>query len=393
MDRFVGTTEEDKKFLACWDKIHGPKSQASGGDGSGSAKGASVSYRDAYDLAVRTGQNLASAFASVTGELPEHIDKEFAEGLIRDALKADYDIVSKSAAAVQKRLNEQAGLGLNAVTAPFDEERAEGLITKFAEYDDVKDAEWLLGEPVVNFSQHIVDDTVKQNAEFQSKAGLRPKIVRKAHGKVCKWCAAKAGTYNYPGEVPADVYKRHENCRCTVEYDPGSGKRVQDIWTKRWTAAEESDKIEERMKIEGITGSSVRAGGTGGGFLPPIPPGGGEGHTPTPPGGGDDSDAKKFLYDLAEHPKKLGTYTPKSLKKALEEKGCDVKPLSDGNFQDVSFEDGGGYKTNFGGDGLLMYHPEERSHHGGAYYKISTGKKGIKHYDLNGDELKPTGDI
>lgn len=64
----------------------------------------------------------------------------------------------------------------------------------------------------------------------------------------------------------------------------------------------------------------------------------------------------------------------------------EVKPLSRGKYKGVSFEDGGGFKVNFGGDGILQYHPEKGSHHGGAYYKISTGKGGTKHYELDGSE-------
>ncbi len=111
-----------------------------------------------------------------------------------------------------------------------------------------EDAMWLLDAPVKTFSQSIVDDTIRTNAEFQSKAGLRPRIIRRDSGGCCDWCAKLAGTYDYPG-VPREVYRRHANCNCTVEYDPGSGKRVQDVWTKKWTRKEESGKIEERKQI------------------------------------------------------------------------------------------------------------------------------------------------
>lgn len=83
----------------------------------------------------------------------------------------------------------------------------------------------------------------------------------------------------------------------------------------------------------------------------------------------------------------LQAYTPQGLKRALENKGYEVKPMSNGNFKGVPFEEGGGYKINFGGDGILMYHPEGRSHHGGAYYKISTGKGGTRRYDTKGNEI------
>ena len=52
---------------------------------------------------------------------------------------------------------------------------------------------------------------------------------------------------------------------------------------------------------------------------------------------------------------------------------------------DKPFEEGGGYKINFGGDAIFQYHPAEKSHHGGAYWKIHQGK--VEHrYDMAGNE-------
>ncbi len=65
-----------------------------------------------------------------------------------------------------------------------------------------------------------------------------------------------------------------------------------------------------------------------------------------------------------------------------------VKALARGSLKGVTFESGGGFKVNFGGDGVFQYHPEKKSHHGGAYYKISTGKGGTKRYDLEGNEIE-----
>ena len=43
-----------------------------------------------------------------------------------------------------------------------------------------------------------------------------------------------AGTYEYPDDVRDEVYHRHRDCRCIVTYDPGNGKTVQDVHTKKW---------------------------------------------------------------------------------------------------------------------------------------------------------------
>ena len=61
--------------------------------------------------------------------------------------------------------------------------------------------------------------------------------------------------------------------------------------------------------------------------------------------------------------------------------------MGQGQLKDIPYEAGGGYRVNFSDGGLFQYHPNEHSHHGGAYYKISTGKGGIRHYDINGREM------
>lgn len=80
------------------------------------------------------------------------------------------------------------------------------------------------------------------------KAGLQPRIIRKATGTCCEWCKNLAGTYDYPVENE-DVYRRHERCRCTVDYDPGGAKRFQDVHTKEWKTAEERAKVEARKTL------------------------------------------------------------------------------------------------------------------------------------------------
>ncbi|MCD7928069.1 MAG: minor capsid protein, partial [Oscillospiraceae bacterium] len=75
-----------------------------------------------------------------------------------------------------------------------------------------------------------------------------------------------------------------------------------------------------------------------------------------------------ILSELTENPERLAFYEPGLLKSKLEDDGFEVKPLSRGKFKGISFEDGGGYKFNFSEAGLLQFHPESRSHHGGAYH-------------------------
>ena len=78
-------------------------------------------------------------------------------------------------------------------------------------------------------------DFVRENADFHYESGLSPKIVRTSEAGACKWCRALAGTYDYSSvrATGNDVWRRHRDCRCVVESDPGNGAR-QNAHTKQW---------------------------------------------------------------------------------------------------------------------------------------------------------------
>lgn len=104
-------------------------------------------------------------------------------------------------------------------------------------------------------------------------------------------------------------------------------------------------------------------------------------------------DQIEFTIDLTNDSKILGQRTPGELKKYLETMGFDVKPLGRGGLKGIPFEDGGGYRINYGGDGYFQYHPEKGSHHGGAYYKIANGVDGIHKFNTNGEPINEDGTI
>lgn len=308
-----------------------------------------ATYLEANEYAIEVGNILADAYKHniSSSVLPEgKMYYNIANRIIPPTMKKDFDLVSHVSEQIQESLNAAAGIGIKAIQPELNTDRINGIVNRVSIADNFDDISWILGEPVVNFSQNIVDDFIKVNSEFQGKAGMSPRIVRKLASGCCDWCREVAGTYSYP-DVPEDVYRRHQRCRCTVEYDPGTGKR-QNVHTKIWKTQEERDKIEMK-KAFGI---------------------------------------KSLPLSLSEHPMRLASYTPESLKKALEKEGFEVKTLKKGSLKNIPFEDGGGYKVNFEDGGIIQYHPEKQSHHEGAYYKISTGKGGTKRYELDGTEKK-----
>ena len=171
-----------------------------------------------------------------------------AERTVRPTIEQSHELFGEAAAQIQKQLNENAGIGLRAVTPKLDEERVRGIIDKVSDAPLFEDVRWVLNEPIRVLVQSFADEFVKANAEFQADAGLSPTITRTVAGGCCQWCRALAGKYTYPNDVPDDVYRRHAYCRCLVTYDPGDGsKRVQDVHSKKWATREE---LEERKTVE-----------------------------------------------------------------------------------------------------------------------------------------------
>lgn len=207
-----------------------------------------ASYADAQRHAVITGEALKGALGEVLSSdvLPDgHMYYNIGEKVMVPLAREVYDRVFSAAAETQKGLNEQAGLHLQVQKPEFNEDRIHGIIDRLDNTEKFDDAAWLTQEPVVNFSQSVVDDTIKENVEFHAQAGLSPKIVRIAEPKCCQWCQDLAGEYDYPAD--RDVYQRHENCQCVIEYYPANEKiQRQTDWRHNvWEARKE--RIQERI--------------------------------------------------------------------------------------------------------------------------------------------------
>ena len=216
----------------------------------GDAKIEQQNYIGASEYADKVGSALAEAFKKnlSSAVLPDgKMYWNIADRVVRPLMEDDHEMVAEAARQVQQALNEAAGIGLRAQISPLDNDRINGILNRISAADQYDDVAWLLDEPIRLFSLAVVDDTLKRNVEFQGKAGMKPRIIRRAERGCCKWCRNLEGTYDYP-DLPGDVYRRHNNCRCTVEYDPGDGSR-QNVWTKEWKDPDENDKIEARKQI------------------------------------------------------------------------------------------------------------------------------------------------
>lgn len=214
-------------------------------------------YIEAEDYAWLVGQALAEVFReNLSSEsLPDgRMYYNIADRVLRPLLEEDHAIISEAATTVQSALNKKANIGIKAQTVSVNKDRIDGIVNKVSESGTFDDVAWVLDEPVKNFSMNVVDEILRANVNFQGRAGLQPKVIRRAERKCCDWCSQLAGVYDYP--VDREVYQRHERCRCTVEYEPGDGRR-QNVHTKQWTDSTDSDTLEERKTV-GLFSSQKR---------------------------------------------------------------------------------------------------------------------------------------
>lgn len=212
-------------------------------------------HMSSNEYAMRLGDILSECYLENISEgiLPnDTMYYNIAKRIIEPTLRKNYELVSTYASDTQTHLNRQAGLNIKGLKPEINQDRIDGIINRVSE-DKFDKTKWVLKEPISNFTQAVVDDTVKTNAEFHSNLGLSPKIVRKEHGSCCDWCKKLVGSYNYDdiSNTGNDVFRRHRHCRCTVEYDPGDGAKIrQDVYSKQWRNVRNSDKIEERKKLQ-----------------------------------------------------------------------------------------------------------------------------------------------
>lgn len=166
-----------------------------------------------------------------------------AEKILDPTLRENHRLVNEFCGEIQKLINERQGINIRPQTAKYPEERAHSLINAAAHEEDWDKTERILDDSVRTLTDSFYADNVKANADLRSKAGLRVEIVREGGSKCCPWCADLAGRYAYPDEVPKDVYRRHDNCTCSVTYV--NGRARQNVWTKaQWqTPAERAERI------------------------------------------------------------------------------------------------------------------------------------------------------
>lgn len=220
-----------------------------------------ATYINANEYAIEIGELLSKV-------LNKHIIKEIlpdgkmyfniADRILNETLKNNYELIADYAENVQAQLNKKADISLKAKRPQINQDRIDSLVNKLVSKDDFEAVKFILKEPIVNFSQSIVDDAIEVNVDFHAKVGMAPKIVRTAVGKACKWCRKLEGIHDYHSLKNEDVFHRHDNCRCTVDYFPGEGKK-QNVWTKQERKIAKNSAQRKKHQFEDIKANNHKS--------------------------------------------------------------------------------------------------------------------------------------
>jgi hypothetical protein len=146
--------------------------------------------------------------------------------------------------------NQAVGIGLNAQTADPQRvsDRIDGIVTSVSMQADADSALDALERESVGFTASAADEALEASGSFLASVGRSAKIVRTASANACAWCLEREGTYEYPG-VPKDVFQRHANCTCTLDYYPAERSDKQNAWTKEW-AEQVGREVRESPTLE-----------------------------------------------------------------------------------------------------------------------------------------------
>lgn len=196
-----------------------------------------ATHADTEAYALRVGKISSNALQKnlKADDLPDgELYYNIAQRTVGQTLKDNLDRVNKVGKPIQTSLNASAGIGLSSMGAKMNDDRLHELVSDISDCGELDKAQELMGEPVINMTQTFADDLIKENADMQFAVGLKPTITRTAEAGCCEWCANLEGTYEYPLPDDTEVYQRHENCRCVVEYHPANSRSVQNTHTRQW---------------------------------------------------------------------------------------------------------------------------------------------------------------
>lgn len=201
-------------------------------------------FKDTTDYCNRSAELLGRLFSENVLSMSDVERITANDTLLKDRYKDINDLLDK----VQRTVDKAQGINIRPQHAPFNQERADqighSLTDKTVSEETIQRR---AGSAPATMTRAIQDDYVEENAKFRSDAGLKTYLVRVTDGDCCEWCTKVAGRYEY-GTEPHDIYRRHDNCGCSVTYE--NGRQRQNVWTKKtWEVPAEDAGAPEPVRL------------------------------------------------------------------------------------------------------------------------------------------------
>ena len=216
-------------------------------------------YLKVMDYAEEVGRILAEAYMKNLSSdvLPDgKMYYDIASAILNPTLENNYGLITSYICGAMDVMNEKVGIEAKARKPPYNVDKTIGLIKKVSDaeyFDDVKN---YLNEPVITNALSIADEGARVNADLHFNMGYEPVIVRRASFGCCDWCRDLTGIKKYSPTMDRNIFRRHQNCRCSVIYDPRNNDgKVQNVWTKKLISVQ--DVTSEYYKISKVSYKKV----------------------------------------------------------------------------------------------------------------------------------------
>lgn len=202
-------------------------------------------YADTAAYSVRAGKLLGEIFSRRLPEIP----LEEREPLCVDLLHDQYIDINVAVDMVQRFMDETQGLHLAPQHAPFDAERGHQIGSSLRDLSKpVETLQRRARAATETMTKAMHDNRMKSEAKFRSRAGLKCTVNRIAAAKCCEWCDQVAGKYAYE-DTPPDLWRRHDNCNCTIVYGTRRDRQVLRGTEKKWEIVAEGAGAPEPVRL------------------------------------------------------------------------------------------------------------------------------------------------
>lgn len=202
-------------------------------------------FADSFAYSDRAGKLLGDIFSRRLPDIP----LEEREALCVELLRDRYTDINELCDRVQKALDEAQGLHLAPQHAPFNGERAHQIGSSLRDLSKhVEILQRRAESAPATATRAMHDDRMKAESKFRSRAGLKCTVNRVAASECCEWCDRVAGKYEYD-DTPDDLWRRHDNCKCSIVYGTRRNRQVLRGTEKKWEVVADGVGAPEPVRL------------------------------------------------------------------------------------------------------------------------------------------------